>query len=153
MGRALRTVRHAIFDESRGGRAAEIAAWSNGASALGVAAVVTVLGWERLPIHAAWVGLVAGVLTLVGLRLALAHRFTVWLAAVVGTLTVAAIGGGLAWLFGHVLEIASAPPLAALGGALLAALAPAWSYANIARRRAENVRDSLVEPLSAPRSR
>jgi hypothetical protein len=153
VGRALRTLGHAIFDESRGGRASEIAAWSNGASALGVAIAVTTLGWDRLPVNAAWAGLVVGALTLAGLRLALVHRFTVWVAAVVGTLTVAAIGGTLAWLLGHLVELAAAPPIAALAGALLAAVAPAWSYANIARRRADDVRDSLVEPISVPRSR
>jgi hypothetical protein len=153
LARTLRAIRHAVFDESRGGRAAEIAAWSNGASALAVAAAVTVRGWERLPVHAAWVGLLAGGLTLLALRLALAHRLTVWLAAVAGTLTVAAVGGTLAWLFGHVVETAAAPSIAAVAGALLAALAPAWSYANIARLRAGDVRDSLVDPVSAPRSR
>lgn len=151
--RALRAIRHAVFDESRGGRAAEIAAWSNGASAVAIAAAVTALGWERLPVHAAWVGLLSGALALVVLRFSLTHRLTVWFAAAVGTLTVAAVGGALAWLFAHVVEIAAAPSIAAVGGALLAALAPAWSYASIARRRAEDVRDSLVEPVSAPRSR
>ena len=120
---------------------------------MAVAVAVTVLGWERLPVHAAWIGLLAGALALVVLRFALTHRLTVWFAAAVGTLTVAAVGGTLAWLFGHVVEIASAPSIAAVAGALLAALAPAWSYANIARRRAEDVRDSLIDPISAPRSR
>ena len=120
---------------------------------MAIAAAVTVLGWERLPVHAAWVGLLGGVLVLVVLRLALTHRLTVWLAAFVGTLTVAAVGGALAWLFGHLAPLESAPSIAAVAGALLAALAPAWSYASIARRRAEDVRDSLVEPISAPRSR
>ena len=151
--RALRTIRHAVFDESRGGRAAEIAAWSNGATAAGVALAVVVLGWDRLAVHAAWLGLVAGTLTLAVLRLALTHRLTVWVAALTGTLTVAAIAGALAWLFGHVVETAGAPSIAAVAGALLGALAPAWGYAHIARRRASDVRDSLVDPVSAPRSR
>lgn len=120
---------------------------------MAVACAVTVLGWERLPVHAAWIGLLGGALTLVALRLALTHRLTVWFAALVGTLTVAAVGGALAWLFGHVVETAAAPSIAAIAGALLAALAPAWSYANIARLRAGDIRDSLVDPISAPRSR
>lgn len=145
---------HALFHESRQGRAAEIAGWSNAASALAVAGGVTTFGWSSLPIHAAWVGLIAGAMTLFALRLALAHRYTVWIAATVGTLTIAALGGGLAWLFAHVLESASAPSIAAVAGALVAALAPARSYAHIAGRRANDVPDSLVEPpVSAPRSR
>jgi len=90
---------------------------------------------------------------LVVLRLALTHRLTVWFAATVGTLTVAAAAGAFAWLFAHVIEVAAAPSIAAIIGALLASLAPAWSYAQIARQRAGDVRDSLVEPVSAPRSR
>ena len=118
-----------------------------------VAAVITVVGWDRLPLHAAWAGVAGGGLMLVVLRLALTHRLTVWFAATVGTLTVAAAAGAFAWLFAHVIEVAAAPSIAAIIGALLASLAPAWSYAQIARQRAGDVRDSLVEPVSAPRSR
>jgi hypothetical protein len=151
--RAIRTLRHAVFDESREGRAAEIAAWSNAAAAVSIALAIIVAGWDRLAVHATWLGLVAGAITLVLLRLALTTRLTVWVAALAGTLTVAAIAGVLAWLFGHVVEVAAAPSIAAVAGALLGALAPAWAYADIARRRASDVRDSLVDPVSAPRSR
>ena len=151
--RAIRTLRHAVFDESRGGRAAEIAAWSNAAASVAIALAIIVAGWDRLAIHAAWLGLGAGAITLVVLRLALTSRVTVWVAALAGTLTVAAIAGVLAWLFGHAVEIAEAPSIAAVAGAILGALAPAWGYAHIARRRARDVRDSLVDPVSAPRSR
>ena len=151
--RVLSALRHAIFDESRQGRAAEIAGWSNAASALAVAGGTTALTWSRIPVHAAWVGLVAGALTLLLLRLALTHRTTVWIASAIGTLTLSALGGSLAWLFAHVLEVAWAPSVAAVVGALLAALPPAWGYAQIARRRAECVRDSLIDPISVPRSR
>jgi hypothetical protein len=151
--RAIRTLAHAVFDESRGGRAAEIAAWSNAAAAVAVALAIIVAGWDRLAVHAAWLGLGAGAITLLVLRLALTNRLTVWIAALAGTLTVAAIAGVLAWLFGHVVEIAQAPSIAAVAGALLGALAPAWGYGHIARRRASDVRDSLVDPVSAPRSR
>jgi hypothetical protein len=98
-----------------------------------------------------WIGLVAGAVTMIVLRLALAHRYTVWLAATLGTLTIGALGGLLAWLFAHALEMPSAPSIAGAIGAVLAALAPAWSYAHLAGRRAENVRDSLVDPISARR--
>jgi hypothetical protein len=153
LARVVRALRHAIFDESRGGRAGEIAAWSNAASAVTIGAAIAALGWNRLPFHAAWAGVTGAVLMLVVLRLALTHRSTVWFAAVLGTLTVAAGGGAFAWLFGHVLELSAAPSIAAVAGAVVAALAPAWSYASIARQRAGDVRDSLVEPISAPRSR
>lgn len=138
---------------SREGRASEIAIWSNAASALVVAGGVAALTWPQLPGHAAWIGLGAGIVAFIGLRLSLAHRWTVWIAAAFGTLTIAALGGGLAWLFGHVLESPSAPSIAAVLGAIAAALAPAWSYAHLARRRSEGRRDSLLEPISVPRSR
>ena len=76
------------------------------------------------------------------LRLALAHRYTVWSSALVGTLTIAALGAAVAWLFGHVVDAPSAPSLAAPLGAILAALAPAWAYGQLALRRANSVRDS-----------
>jgi hypothetical protein len=151
--RALRALRHVVLDQSREGRAAEIVAWSNGLGAVAVAGAVTVFGWSRFSVHSAWIGLAAGALALVVLRLALTHRSTVWLAAAVGTTTIAALGGSLAWLFGHVVEVPAVPLIAAALGALLAALAPAWSYAHFARRRASDVRDSLVEPVSVPSSR
>jgi hypothetical protein len=149
----LRRIHHVVFAESREGRAAEIAAWSNGASALAVAAATAGFGWSRFGVHATWLGLGAGIVTLLVLRLALAHRFTVWFAAAIGTLTVAALGGSIAWLFGHVVETPAAPSFAAVLGALAAAAAPAWSYARLARRRASSVRDSLLDPVSVPSSR
>jgi hypothetical protein len=150
---AARSVHHAIFHASREGRASEIAGWANAASALAVAAGIVVFTWARLPVHAAWIGVFAGLVTFVGLRLSLAHRFTLWIAAAFGTLTVAALGGALAWLFGHLVESPAAPSIAAVLGAVAAALIPAWGYAHLARRRAANVRDSLIEPISVPGSR
>ena len=76
-----------------------------------------------------------------------------WIAAGFGTLTIAALGGALAWLFGHAVESPAAPSIAAVLGALFASLGPAWSYAHLARRRAEDVRDSLLAPVSVPHSR
>ena len=149
----LRLLRHAVFQASRKGRAGEIAGWANGASALAVAAGVTALGWPQLSMHAAWIGLAVGVISFGGLRLALAHRVTVWIAATLGTVTVAALGGGLAWLFAHVVERPAVPSIAAVVGALGAAIAPAWSYAHLAKRRKENVPDSLISPVSVPHSR
>ena len=115
---------------------------------------VGVAAWSELalpPTRAVWVGLVGFAFAFVGLRVALAHRSTLWIAAGFGTLTVAAVGGSLAWLFGHLLDGPSAPSIAAVLGAVVAALGPAWGYARLARRRAEGVRDSLIEPVSASR--
>lgn len=151
--RFFRAVYQAIFVASRQGRAAEIAAWSNAAGALAVGGGVAALAWSRMGSGAAWLGLGVGAVTLLLLRLALTHRLTVWVASLLGTLTVAACGGSLTWLFAHVLEMPSVPPVAAVVGALLAALAPAWSYAQLARRRAESIRDSLIDPISVPHSR
>ncbi len=125
-----------MFDASRVGRAGEIAAWSNAASAFAVAVGTGALLWARLGTNAAWLGLGAGVVTFVVLRLALAHRYTVWISASVGTLTIAALGAAVAWLFGHVIDAPSAPSVAAALGAILAALAPAWAYSSPSAARA-----------------
>jgi hypothetical protein len=138
----------------RSARANEIASWANAASALAIAGGLVALTWSRaagLPAHGVWIGLGGGVLTFVGLRFSLAHRLTVWIAAAFGTLTIAALGGGLAWLFAHVVESPSAPSIAAVVGAVLASLGPAWSYAHLAHERARPARDSMV-PSSVPRS-
>jgi len=140
--RALRAIHHAAFHASRDGRTAEIAAWSNAAAALGVGALAfyTTRSWV--------LALIAAPLAFVLLRVALAHRVTVWLAASFGTLAVAAAGGTLCWPFAHVTDSASLPSIAAVFGGILSACAPAWSYAKLARHRADNVPDSLVEPVS-----
>jgi hypothetical protein len=151
--RVVRAADHVVFDASRVGRAGEIAAWSNGASALAVALGTTALLWSRFATNAAWLGLVAGAVTLLVLRLALAHRYTVWISAAFGTLTIASLGAGVAWLFGHVVEATEAPSVAAVLGALLAALGPAWAYAQLAKRRANADRDSFIDPISVPSSR
>jgi hypothetical protein len=148
-----RRLRHAVFDESRAGRAAEVAAWANAASAVGVGVGVAALTWGRLSGNAVWIGVVVAVVTFAGLRLSLAHRITMWISAVVGTLSVAAIGGTIAWVFGHVIESGAAPSIAGVLGAVVSASLPAWSYAHIARRRANDVPDSLLEPVSVPHSR
>jgi hypothetical protein len=151
--RLVRAADHVVFDASRVGRAGEIAAWSNGASALAAALGTTALLWNRFGTSAAWLGLVAGAVTLLVLRLALAHRYTVWISAAVGTLTIASLGASVAWLFGHVVEAAAAPSVAAVLGALLAGLAPVWAYAQLAKRRANAERDSFIDPVSIPSSR
>lgn len=151
--RLVRALAHAVFVESRQGRAAEIAAWSNGACAVAIAIGAFALAWPLMHGNAAWLALISGALTLLLLRLALTNRVTVWIASALGTLTVAAAFGSLTWLFAHVIEIPSLPPVAAVLGGLLGALAPAWSYAQLARRRADAIPDSLMEPVSAPFSR
>jgi hypothetical protein len=153
VARFLRALRSAVLVESRHGRAAEIAGWSNAASAVAVALLGAAVAWSAMGANAAWLGLGLGALTIMLLRVALTHRVTVWVAAVLGTVTVAALGGSLAWLFAHVIEIPALPPVFAVLGGLVAALAPAASYAQLARRRAESVRDSLIDPISVPYSR
>ena len=145
--RILRAVHHGIFHASREGRVAEIVGWSNAAVAL-AAAVVTFLGTSSWALSAAaFVGLFAL------LRLALSHRVTVWIAAILGTVAVASAGGALAWVFAHVIESPAAPPAAAVLGALATGVLPGWAYAQLARLRADAVPDSLIEPVSARSSR
>jgi hypothetical protein len=133
-------LRHVVFDASRQRRASEIVAWANAIAALGIGALVFAL-FRSWPLAA-----VVPVVAFVMLRAALMYRHTVWIAASFGTLAVAGVGGGLAWLFGHVFEIEAAPPIAALLGAALSAIAPSWAYARLAQRRLEGVRDSLLSP-------
>jgi hypothetical protein len=145
--RAYRSIHHAVFHASREGRAAEIVGWSNlvASVGLGVGAFVRTHAWL------AFVVVTAG--TLVLLRLALTHRVTVPVAGLVGTVAVAATGGGLCWVLAHVIEsIPSAPMIAAALGALASAVLPVWGYRRIAHLR-EHTRDSLVDPVSVPSSR
>jgi len=154
LGRFARAVHHWIVDESRDGRAAEIVAWSNAATALALAAAVAFAAWSRWPGQAPWMGLAAFAGSFVLLRIALVHRVTVWIAALLGTLTVGAVAGGLAWFFAHVIEDSpSAPILAAAVASLLAAAPAASAYAKLAKRRSSDVPDSLLEPVSVPHSR
>lgn len=140
--------------ESREGRAAEVIAWSNGATALGVGGLVGWLTWSHGVTLSLGLGLGAAAVAFCALRLSLANRYTMWIAAALGTFSMAAIGGTLAWVFSHLFEsIAALPAIAAVAGGFLAALAPGWSYAQLARHRLENVRDSLIHPISIPHSR
>ncbi len=145
--RVVRFVHHLVFDASRAGRSSEIAAWSNAFAslAIGAGAFALARSWP--------IGFGAFVLAFALLRASLAHRLTVWIAASLGTLAVGALGGGLTWLFAHVIDMPSAPSIAAVLGAIGSSLAPAWAYANLAQRRADDVRDSLIHPVSVPPSR
>jgi hypothetical protein len=130
-----------------------VAAWSNAAAAIAAGAGATYVAWSRMSTHAIAVGAATGVVMFALLRFFLVHRVSVWIAAALGTLTVGALGGSLAWVFAHVIEQPEAPSIAAVMGALLAAAPPAWSYAHLARRRREEIPDSLLDPVSIPRSR
>ena len=136
-----------MFDASREGRCSEIAAWSSALASLALAAGAWwfARSWQ--------IALGVFVLGLASLRVALAHRLTVWIAASLGTLAVGAVGGGLSWLFAHVVDDPTIPSIAAVAGALVSSLAPAWAYASVAQRRAQDVPDSLFDPVSVPRSR
>jgi hypothetical protein len=149
----VRVTAHAVFDASREGRAAEITAWANAIGAFAVALGTTALLREHAGSRATWIGLAVGMVTFVALRLALAHRYTVWLAGALGTLSVASLAGAAGWVFGHLAEAPSAPSIAAVTCALLAAVVPGWGYAQVAKRRANHERDSLVDPISVPGSR
>ena len=144
--RTLRAFQRAVFFESRHGRAAEIAAWSNAVAALGAAASV------HFAVHAWVLTAVTAPLMFVALRLALVNRKTLWVAAAFGTLSVAITAGGLGWLFGHVAEREAVPPIACAVAAALAGLVPAWAYTQLASIR-EVTRDSLVDASSVPSSR
>jgi hypothetical protein len=144
----LRILRHFVFRASRHGRCVEVAWWSNAAAAVGLGAGAFFLGggWP--------VALVVAIAAFALLRLALAHPVTLCLAACAGTLSVAALGGGAAWLFGHLLESWPAAPWVALVvGALGSGAVPAWAYHRLAVLRATGVPDSLVYPASVPSSR
>lgn len=117
---------------------------------LGAGAVY--LAWSWLGADALWLGAGAAAFAFTLLRVSLVNRVSVWIAAALGTLTVGALGGSLAWVFAHVIETPWAPALAAIVGAIVAAAPPAWSYARLARRRQEDVPDSLIEPVSVPPS-
>jgi len=146
--RAYRNIHHAIFHASREGRCAEIAFWSNTAACF-------LLGAGTFYVTQSWVvGVAIAAAMFILLRIAIANRFTVWIAASFGTLAVSALGGALAWLFAHVIESsATAPSIAAVAGAVVSATVPAWAFGRLAQRRQEAIPDSLVEPISVPSSR
>jgi hypothetical protein len=140
--RFFRTLHHALAFESREGRAAEVCAWANALAAVGVG------GGAYYGVRSFAVGGAVAFATFIMLRLALAHRLTVWLAAAFGSMAVGASAGALGWLFAHVSEWTLAPPIAGMVVGVAATLAPAWAYSQYARTRA-NVPDSLLEPRSS----
>ncbi|AKV02269.1 hypothetical protein AKJ09_08932 [Labilithrix luteola] len=133
--------------ESRAGRAAEVAAWANATASLVVGAGVFAL-------FQAWIAaLAAAVAVFVLLRVALAHRIAIWISAALGTVSVAAIGGVVSWLFSHMIDRPSVPIIAGVLGAILAGLLPGWSYVSLARRRTDEIPDSLLDAWRVPSSR
>lgn len=135
-GRAF--VRAFVY-ESSGGAAAEVVGYANALPALAVAAGAWALA------STAWVTVVAGLVTYALLRLALAHRITIWIAAVLGTLAVAGLGGALGWVFAHFVEIAWAPTLGAVLGVIAGGALPGWAYGRLILARMNDVPDSLIE--------
>jgi hypothetical protein len=147
LGRAKRAMHHVVFHASREGRAAEIVGWSN------VVASLVLGGAIFARTRHAGLSVAVAVVALLLLRLALANRVTVRIAAVLGTVAVAAMGGGASWVLAHVLEsVPSAPIVAAVIGTALSAVMPVWAYGRIAHLR-EHTRDSLIDPVSVPSSR
>ena len=102
--RFARAGRHVVFDESRGGRAAEIAAWSNGASAVALGAAYGARVGAASGARARGSVLRRGALAFARPPPRARASLTLWIAAVGGTLTIAAGGGTLAWLFAHLVE-------------------------------------------------
>jgi hypothetical protein len=84
------------------------------------------------------------VVVLVALRLALVSRWTLWISASLGTLSVAGACGFVAWVFGHVIEVPGAASIIGVAAGIGGALLPAWAYGSLAGRRAQHVPDSLV---------
>lgn len=144
----LRRAHALVFAASRDGRAFEIVVWSNALASAALAA-----GTQHL-CHAWPLTVTVGLVGFVLLRVALVHPVTIWLAASLGSLGVAATAGTLAWLFGHVVERPAAPAIAAVLVAVGSSTVPAWAYARLAERRvnAERPRDSLLDPVSVPSS-
>lgn len=143
--RIVRFLRHAVFDASRAGRAAEVCGWSNAVASIGLGVGIYFL------FHSVPGAIGTAILAFVLLRAALVNRFTLWIAAACGSLAVSAAGGALTWLFAHVIEHPAVPPIAGAVGAIACAAVPAWAYAQMARLR-EHARDSLIDPVSVPSS-
>jgi hypothetical protein len=134
-GRRLRRI---VVDRSSHGRSAEIVGWSNAAAA---AAAAIAIGVRTA---APWGALLAFLVGFAGLRLMLAHRKTVGIAAMVGTLSIAGAAGVVTWLFAHVVDRAGFADAVAIVGALAGGAVSAWAYADLASKRHAKVPDSLV---------
>lgn len=153
LSRAASHVGHVVFDASREGRSSEIVGWSHAIVALEIGAGVFYAA-RALPY--AWaVALGSAVVAFVLLRAAITNAVTIWGAALLGTTGVASLSGALGWLFGHLVDHPTAPPLAGALTAVLSALLPIYAYRRLARLRKDGVADSLVEPPvpAAPPSR
>lgn len=137
--RFARAVHRAFVYESSGGAAAEVVGYANALPALTVAAGVWALA------STAWIAVSAGLVTYALLRLALAHRVMIWIAAVLGTLAVAGLGGALAWVFAHFVETSWAPPACAVLGVIAGGALPGWAYGRLILARMNDVPDSLID--------
>jgi len=138
-------MRRLVLDRSRHGRAAEIVGWSNATAAFLAAGATGVR--TRAPLGA----LLTFVVAFASLRLMLAHRRTIGVAAMAGSVAVAATTGGLAWLFAHLVDAPGFADAMAVVGAVVGGAVPAWAYADLAAKRHARVPDSLVT-ASAPSS-
>lgn len=148
MRRAATHVSHVLFDASREGRSAEIVGWSHALVSLELAAGVFVLT-RSLP-YGWGIALAAGVVGFIVLRAAMTNALTLWFAAFFGTTAVAALAGGLGWLFGHLVDLPSVPPITGALSAVIAGLVPAFAYRRIGKRRSDGVVDSLLAPRVPP---
>ena len=129
-----------IFTESAEPFASEIIGYTNAGISLTLFLVLvigTVLGWAP----SAGISLAAFVL----LRLALENRVTLWVAAVVGTSFVTAVGAGIGWMLGQVFETADAPIALAIASAILASILPVVAYRRFIMRGSDDIgRESIL---------
>ncbi len=139
-----------VFAGSREGRAAEIVGWSNALTSLAIGVGLAAVA------HAPWaLAALSALVTFVLLRVGMASRKTAWVVALLGVTCVGATGGAVGWLLGHIVESWTYAPTALALVVSAAVVAPAgWAYARFLRRRADDVPDSLVDPVSlSPQSR
>jgi hypothetical protein len=133
-----------VFAGSREGRAAEIVGWSNAVASLAIGVGLAALA------HAPWaLAALAAVVTFVLLRVGMASRKTAWVVALLGVTCVGGAAGALGWVLGHIVESWTyAPAVLALVASAAVVIPAGWAYARLLRRRADDVPDSLVDPVS-----
>ena len=109
-------------------RAAEIVAYAHVIVAIAISAgLVWGAGWS-----AAW-ALAVGGGAFVMLMACVCHRYTVWLAALLGSGVSAATMGSLGWLLGHAWQWSYGPTAGTISGAIVGAAAAIPAYVSFIR--------------------
>jgi hypothetical protein len=126
----LNRARSAVLFESDDPWATEVVAYANGAVALGSFFFFWLVAkLSSIP------SLGLALLLLVLLRLCLTRRVTTWVAAVVSTLFLSAVAGGLGWMLAQCIEVRAVPELVALAAALAGGALPAHAYRRLIAAR------------------